>query len=642
MYYHQKENQNNMDFLIAGFVFLVVLLVHFVRYNRLNGMSGKIFWIFMIEGLLCTISDIAGTFLIYQRNPIYNHGIIAATTVLYFLQVLVPYTFYGFTQILRNCERKIKKRNISIAAIPVIIMEILLLANVVFRQFFYCNSQGEYLYGPWYLLIYIHTMLFVVLAIWNCVFHAAEYRQNELHAVWGFVIVGFVCTAIESVYHQYLLTEFGLSIGIVIVFWTIYNPQTVADSLTGVFAKGYLNQWVPEQVQRGRQFHVLQISMWKLKQINKLYGNSVGDQILIQVAEELKQINEENYIFRIHGNQFLLFATNQKDYEENKKAILQLFQTPFQVGDEIIDFSATICGIVDAQELVDTDMLLAYLEYLILLKPKSEKTTLIENSEKTRQGFLYEQRVKKYINTAIEEDLFEVYYQPLYSVKDGHYVTMEALSRLRHPTLGMIPPDIFINLAEKNGQIIQLGKLQFRRVCSFMREHKDLMKQIGSVKFNLSPLELLKTGYSQELIKIIDEFKLPYDWFQFEITETVATEYSEELYKTIKDFRTVGIEICLDDFGSGYANLNTILKLPFSTVKLDRSMLHGICEDEHIALLYKNIVSIMQNLGHKVVAEGVETEQEVSLLKEWDVDLIQGYYYTKPLSRDDLLSFELS
>lgn len=317
-------------------------------------------------------------------------------------------------------------------------------------------------------------------------------------------------------------------------------------------------------------------------------------------------------------------------------------QTPFQVGDEIIDFSATICGIVDAQELVDTDMLLAYLEYLILLKPKSEKTTLIENSEKTRQGFLYEQRVKKYINTAIEEDLFEVYYQPLYSVKDGHYVTMEALSRLRHPTLGMIPPDIFINLAEKNGQIIQLGKLQFRRVCSFMREHKDLMKQIGSVKFNLSPLELLKTGYSQELIKIIDEFKLPYDWFQFEITETVATEYSEELYKTIKDFRAVGIEICLDDFGSGYANLNTILKLPFSTVKLDRSMLHGICEDEHIALLYKNIVSIMQNLGHKVVAEGVETEQEVSLLKEWDVDLIQGYYYTKPLSRDDLLSFELS
>ncbi len=126
------------------------------------------------------------------------------------------------------------------------------------------------------------------------------------------------------------------------------------------------------------------------------------------------------------------------------------------------------------------------------------------------------------------------------------------------------------------------------------------------------------------------------------MTETVATEYSEELYKTISDFREVGIEICLDDFGSGYANLNTILKLPFSTVKLDYSMLDGICEDQQIALLYKNMVSILQNLGHKVVAEGVETQKEVALLEEWGVDLIQGYYYTRPLSRDDLLSFKVS
>lgn len=380
--------------------------------------------------------------------------------------------------------------------------------------------------------------------------------------------------------------------------------------------------------------------MWKLKQINKLYGNSVGDQLLIDVAEELKQIRNNNYIFRIHGNQFLIFSMTKTDYKETKKGILQLFQTPFDIGDEKIDFSATICGIMDAQELVDNDMLLAYLEYLILLKPKSDKTTLIENSETTKRGFLYEQRVKKYMNTAIEEDLFEVYYQPLYSVQEGRYVTMEALSRLKHPTLGMIPPDIFINQAEKNGQIIELGKLQFRRVCRFMKSHKALMDHIGSIKFNLSPLELLKSGYSQELIKIIKEYELPYGWFQFEITETVATEYSRELYETIKDFRSVGIEICLDDFGSGYANLNTILKLPFSTVKLDRSMLNGICEDQQVALLYKNIVSIMQNLGHKVVAEGVETEEEVKLLKEWGVDLIQGYYYTRPLSRDDLLSFK--
>lgn len=633
--------QYNMDFLIAGFIFLVVLLVHFVRYKRLTGVSGKLFWIFIIEAVLCSVSDLITCVLIEQRNPAYNSWVIVFTTVLYALQILVPYTFYGLTQILIYCDQRIKVRNIKLALIPVIITEILVIANIFFGQFFYCNAQGEYLYGPWYLGIYIHTMFFVALAMWNFVFHGDEYGENELHAVWEFVLIGFTCTAIEAVYQQYLLTEFGLVIGIFIVFWTIYNPQTVVDSLTGVFAKGYLNQWIPEQMKRAKEFDVLQISMWKLKQVNKLYGNSVGDQLLIDVAEELKQIIAGNYIFRIHGNQFLIFSMNKADYEKTKKAVLKIFQTPFHVGDERIDFSATICGITDVQELVDSDMMLAYLEYLILLKPKSDKTTLIENSEETRQGFLYEQHVKKYMNTAIEDDLFEVYYQPLYSVKDGRYVTMEALSRLKHSTLGMIPPDIFISQAEKNGQIIQLGKLQFRRVCRFMKSHKELMKRIDSVKFNLSPLELLKPGYSQELIMIIKEYDLPYSWFQFEITETVATEYSEELYETISDFQSVGIEICLDDFGSGYANLNTILKLPFSTVKLDRSMLHGICEDQQVALLYKNMVSIMQNLGHKVVAEGVETQEEVELLKEWGVDLIQGYYYTRPLSRVDLLSLQM-
>lgn len=163
------------------------------------------------------------------------------------------------------------------------------------------------------------------------------------------------------------------------------------------------------------------------------------------------------------------------------------------------------------------------------------------------------------------------------------------------------------------------------------------MEKIESIKYNLSPLELLKPGYSKKLLRTIEEFDISFSYFQFEITETVATEYSEALYQTIADFRKSGIQICLDDFGSGYANLNTVLKLPFSTIKLDRSLLNGICYDDQIALLYKNIVAVMQNLGHKVVAEGVETQEEIDLLKQWGVDLVQGYYYTKPLDSEQII-----
>ena len=142
---------------------------------------------------------------------------------------------------------------------------------------------------------------------------------------------------------------------------------------------------------------------------------------------------------------------------------------------------------------------------------------------------------------------------------------------------------------------------------------------------------------SQLLINIVKEYELSPKYFQFEITETVATEYSESFCKAVEDFTNAGIGLCLDDFGSGYANLNAVLRLPFDVVKMDRSLLTGITCDEQAAVFYHSIVTVMQNMGYTIVAEGAETEEEVSLLREWGVDMVQGYYFSRPLPETELL-----
>ena len=543
----------NIDFLIAGLVFLIFLLIHFQRYKKLNNISGRTFWFLIIAGIFDIIFDLLSSILLVKSNPAYNSWMIFFSTMLYILQMIVVYIFYNYTQALRHCDEDIRTRNIKIMAVPILCMEVAIVTNVLHKQFFYCNEQGQYVHGKAYLVTYIFTLICIAVVIINC----------------------------------------------------------------------FIN--------------LLMIDLWKLKQVNKLYGVTTGDELLIQIAEYLHKINEANHVFRIHGNRFFVFTTSLMDYETNKDAIMKLFKRPFKVKGERISFSAAICGIINVQEVKEIDVLIDYLEYLVQLKPKSDRTILIQNDQHTKEGFLYEQEVKKYMATAIEEDLFEVYYQPLYDLKEKRYRTMEALSRLRHPSLGMISPEVFIGIAEKHGQIAKLGYLQFRKVCKFIKEHPQIMEKIESIKYNLSPLELLKSGYSKKLLRTIEEFDIPFSYFQFEITETVATEYSEALYQTIADFKKSGIQICLDDFGSGYANLNTVLKLPFSTIKLDRSLLNGICYDDQVALLYKNIVAVMQNLGHKVVAEGVETQEEIDLLKQWGVDLVQGYYYTKPLDSEQII-----
>ena len=197
--------------------------------------------------------------------------------------------------------------------------------------------------------------------------------------------------------------------------------------------------------------------------------------------------------------------------------------------------------------------------------------------------------------------------------------------------------DIFIRLAEKNHLITQITELQLRRVCRFLRENPALRASIANVKINLSPLDLIHSESGSHLIRILGEYGLPCSCFQFEITETVATEYSASLTRVAESLQAAGIGLCLDDFGSGYANLNTVMQLPFSVIKLDRSLLFHICTDKNAALFYQSIVSAFCRLGYRIVAEGVETQEEMELLRSWNVDMIQGYYFSRPLPPDDLL-----
>ena len=186
--------------------------------------------------------------------------------------------------------------------------------------------------------------------------------------------------------------------------------------------------------------------------------------------------------------------------------------------------------------------------------------------------------------------------------------------------------------------ILDLGVAQLHNICRFVKENSDILSMVDNIKINFSPLQLMKLDYCQKMIQIIKSYDLPCSFFQIEITETVATEYNASLHQVIKEFNNANIKICLDDFGSGYANFNTVLKVPFSTIKLDRSLLFDICDDPKVASFYRNISNSLIDMGYKVVAEGVETKVELDLLRRWGIDYIQGYYFSKPVSSKEIMN----
>ena len=202
-----------------------------------------------------------------------------------------------------------------------------------------------------------------------------------------------------------------------------------------------------------------------------------------------------------------MLTSSLEEYEYYFSKLKRLFDVNkvLDVEDKNITVPVIISGIINAQKLGESGLIMEYAEYLESLTPQSGLTEVIQDDRQTMNGFMYYKRVEQYLHKAIEEDLFEVYYQPVYSTRERRFITVEALSRLYHPELGWIAPDVFIQIAEKNHMIEQITDMQFRRICRFLKENRELMSRLLNVKVNLSSLDLMRNDCSSHFIRMMDE-----------------------------------------------------------------------------------------------------------------------------------------
>ena len=623
----------NIHYLIAGMAVLLVVLWQYSRQRQMDDRNSLMFRRLLRVVSLDVAAELVSTAFILYAPYSFGVGRMLSNTVFYLFQALLPLLLLYYVCTLCT-SRVIAPATVLRMGIPTIALVFVILTNPFTEILFYFDSTG-YRHGPWYLLLYVSALLHIAgAAIFVAVHRASLGRRTlaELLAVFALAALGIAAQAVNP---SVLTTGFGLSLSILAMYLTINNPCACMDSLTGLNDKQYLLRRMDELTDAHKAFHIITVYAYQLDHMNKVAGMQGGDDFLRRASERMQEIADRN-VFRISGRRFLLLTFSLREYETCLTRLRQLFHT--QPDDaQSAPTPVILCGVVNAEKLGTSGLVLDYAEYLESLVSQSGETQVIQNDRKTMDSFHYNKQVEQFLHRAIAEDLFEVYYQPVYSLHRQRYVTLEALSRLRHPELGWISPDIFIRLAEKNHLITQITELQLRRVCRFLRENPALRASIANVKINLSPLDLIHSESGSHLVRILKEYGLPCSCFQFEITETVATEYSASLTRVAESLRAAGIGLCLDDFGSGYANLNTVMQLPFSVIKLDRSLLFHICTDKNAALFYQSIVSAFCRLGYRIVAEGVETQEEMELLRSWNVDMIQGYYFSRPLPPDDLL-----
>ena len=535
-------------------------------------------------------------------------------------------------------NKLISVKKMLLAGIATILLVSIVLTNPFTEKLFYFDISAGYVEGPWYRLMYYSALFHLAVILILVISWKKEFGPQKIKVILDILILCGCGVVIQLLYYPLLMTGFGMSLGILALFLTINNPNANRDSLTGVYNHLYLTRRSDELIAAGKSFHIITIYLYQLKHINKVAGVEGGDYILQLTAKKLEELCGSR-VFRITGKRFLVLTMSLQECEYYITQIKKRFETDMQLDADSSKPATPVIlsGIVHGQKLGASGLMLEYAEYLESLSMQNGMIEVIQDDQQTMDGFLYNKKVEQYLHTAIAQDLFEVYYQPVYSTEKNDFVTLEALSRLHHPELGWIAPDVFIQIAEKNHMIEQITDLQFKRICMFINEHRGLMKKLFNIKVNLSSLDLMRSDCSSHFIRMMDDMDIHHDWIQFEITETVATEYNAGLGMVIDGFMAAGVRLCLDDFGSGYANLNTVMRLPFSAIKIDRTLLFDICNDKKRAMFYQSIIETFHRMGYSIVSEGVETEEEMSLLSSWGADMIQGYYFSRPLPVEKLL-----
>ncbi|MBR2282395.1 MAG: EAL domain-containing protein, partial [Spirochaetales bacterium] len=274
------------------------------------------------------------------------------------------------------------------------------------------------------------------------------------------------------------------------------------------------------------------------------------------------------------------------------------------------------------------------------LKKSKAETVAVYNDALYEKELLGE-RLMNEMQKAIEEQQFKVWFQPKFNIRGDKPVlcSAEALVRWKHPELGMVSPGVFIPLFEQNGLIQDLDLYVWRTAACQIAHWKELFGLSIPVSVNVSRIELFDPSLKDKIVGILEENGLGFDDIALEITESAYSSDSSQLVQAVRVLQNAGFRIEIDDFGTGYSSLNRLAEMPVDVIKLDMSFVRRIHENSTMLSIVQLIIQMAKSLGAPVIAEGVELEQQYQLLKEMGCDIVQGYYFSKPLPSEDFETF---
>ncbi|MDG3087914.1 cache domain-containing protein [Vibrio hannami] len=411
------------------------------------------------------------------------------------------------------------------------------------------------------------------------------------------------------------------------------------DALTGLPNRLMLVDVIREGIEysraNGKQLAVMFVDLDDFKKVNDLYGHSSGDKLLETISRKFETIlGARDTVSRFGGDEFIFCFPDLEDItaaERKVQDIKAVFQDQFVIDGKVLSTACSIGVSMYPEDSDSPDSLIRKADIVLYKSKAIKKGDVMFYDESINEQVQYDFVVEEELRRAIYKDEISVLYQPQMDADTGKMIGVEALARWSNVRLGMVSPVKFIAVAEETGLIHEIGLFVFRRACEdislLSRNGDDALK----VSVNISPKQLLNPDFSQYLEEIVRDVGIDISRVTLEITENVLLDDLNKVTPILMSLRNMGFGISLDDFGTGYSSLSYLNNLPISEIKIDRCFIDKLLVNEQSDSLVKAIIAIGDSCGMRVVAEGVETQEQYKTLMSYGCGYVQGYYFERPL-----------
>ena len=624
---------------IVAFALISVILVVYLSFNHLKTFTTKVYKLLLIVSLLSTVTDIASAYAcsFCTKDQIVLNYVV--NLIHFIVQNFVPclYCLFAFSLIYET--EVIRLKWFCIIFLPYIFNLMLILSTPFTGACFYIDDAGLYHRGQGQFFTYTIAIYYIIVSCGIVLRNMKVLSRVQRVAILFYSAECIVLNLVQLFLSEYLLQEIGIAFAMFFIYITMQNPLEYIDVQTNVYNRNLFKKTLNGKIFKKEKYTIVCVQIEGLSYINEKFGLHNGNVLLKQIAAFLQTVEKNNGVYRILNRQFGIVFSKNVDLNVVCNMISDRFERAFNFNNINVNVNLWnyMCCIQSSKDIATVNDIFDIIDYSLKEAKQSKKNSVVFASTDVLEKRRREIEITQAISTAIKNASFQVYFQPIYSKVEKRYTNMEALVRLIDDNIGFIPPDEFIPIAEKNGDILAIGEIVLEKVCSFIEEYHPEDFGIKAIHVNLSVVQCMQENINIRLMNIIDKYRIPHSLIDFEITETTADNTSDSLDKIMKDFNEKGIHFSLDDFGTGYSNQTNIMQYPYSIVKIDKSMVWACDSNPKALISLKHTIAMIKDLEMKVLAEGVETLNQQKMLEDIGVEYLQGYYFSRPLPVCDLI-----